>query len=81
MAKKGGIGPNRDKKATVYILTLPDGREVEKRDYNLDTEHPLGCAYLDVPTQEWRAVCVVDNTDTDAKQYMCHYYFVPARKK
>lgn len=42
--QKGGEGPNRGKKATTYIVTLPDGSTAQKRDFNPPV-NPAGYAY------------------------------------
>lgn len=43
--EKGGEGPTRGKKATIYVVTLPDGTTVKKRDFNPPVD-PVGYAYF-----------------------------------
>lgn len=42
--QKGGDGPTAGKKATTYVVTLPNGEEAKKRDFN-PPEQPVGYAY------------------------------------
>jgi hypothetical protein len=42
--QKGGDGPTAGKKATTFIVTLPDGSEASKRDFNPPI-NPTGYAY------------------------------------
>lgn len=42
--RKGGDGPNAGKKATIYVVTFPDGNQVKKRDFNPPVD-PVGYAY------------------------------------
>lgn len=43
--RKGGDGPTRGKKATTYLVTLPDGTTAKKRDFSPPAADAVGYAY------------------------------------
>jgi hypothetical protein len=44
--QRGGDGPNTGKKATVYQVILPDGRQFKKRMYNSQKEELIATAFV-----------------------------------
>lgn len=64
--KKGGEGPTRGRKATTYIVTLPDGSVQKKRAF-YEMEEPTGYAYQ--VDGRWQVAGIAD---ADA-EHMQHY--------
>lgn len=69
--QKGGEGPTRGKKATTYVVTLPDGSTTKKRDFN-PPHNPVGYSYQH--DGKWY-VAAVDEKDC---QRLSHYTQCPA---
>lgn len=66
--KKGGESPNRGKKATTYLVTLPDGKIANKRDYNPPAD-PVGYAYQLIDGT-WRVAAVAEKDDERFATYV-----------
>jgi hypothetical protein len=72
--QKGGEGPNRGKKATTYVVTLPDGTTATKRDFN-PPSNPAGYAYQHGGV--WYVAAISEPNDSR----FGHYTQCPAQRR
>jgi hypothetical protein len=63
--QRGGDGPTRGKKATTYVVTLPDGSVASKRDFNPPV-NPTGYAYQH--EGRWYVAAIAEPDDARLKR-------------
>jgi len=73
--QKGGEGPTRGKKATTYVVALPDGTTARKRAYSPPTGTAVGYAYQH--EGKW-FVAAIDEPDCPS---LSHYVQCPAKRR